>query len=129
MLTYQSANGTIGTTKTLASLITAHEEIALLDNAYSKDIRDFADIHSGCRRGEILTWDWHDSVDLPKRFLKVRISKRVRNEIAYKYIPISETLYRMLLKRSRVMHISGKVFPMDRHDVRYAFDETVKKAG
>ena len=111
--------------------LTVSEEIALLDNSYSKDIKDFiiADIHSGCRRGEILTWDYNETVNLSKRFLNVRISKRIRNEIAYKYIPMSETLYRMLLKRSKVMHISGKVFPMDKNDVRYAFDETVKRAG
>ena len=35
----------------------------------------------------------------------------------------------MLLKRSKVMHISGEVFPMDKNDIRYAFDKTVKRAG
>lgn len=81
--------------------ITVEEEMALLDHAYNKDMKDFiiAGNHSGCRRGEILSWDYNETVNLSKRFLKVRISKRIRNEIVYKYIPMSETLYGMLLKR------------------------------
>lgn len=112
-------------------VISVIEELALLSNAYSRDIRDFiiAAIHSGCRRGEILSWDWHNTVIISKRFLKVRVSKRKRDEEVYKLIPMSETLYKMLIRRAKVKHISGKVFPMDIQDVRYAFEKTAEKAG
>ncbi|HET6514977.1 MAG TPA: site-specific integrase [Thermodesulfovibrionales bacterium] len=107
------------------------EEIQLLHNAHSNDIGDFivASVHSGCRRGEVLSWDWHETVDLSNRVLTVRVSKRIRKKVVYKHIPMTEILYKILLRRSKIVHISGKVFPMDIHDVRYAFDETVKRAG
>ena len=41
---------------------------------------------------------------------------------------MSDTLYKMLVRRYKTPHISGKVFPMDIHDVRYAFDMTLKKS-
>jgi len=57
----------------------------------------------------------------------IALSTRLNNEGVHLLLHSHETLYRILLKRPRIMHISGKVFPMDIHDVRYAFDETVKR--
>jgi integrase len=112
-------------------VISVEEELQLLSNAYNHDISDFiiAGIHTGCRRGEILSWDWKETVDMEKRFLMVKVSKRTRKKVVYKTIPMSETLYKMLLRRYKVMHISGKVFPMDMHQVRYAFVQSAKAAG
>jgi integrase len=46
-----------------------------------------------------------------------------------KTIPMSNTLYEMLLRRSKVTHISGKVFPVNRYTLKDAFKRTVEKAG
>lgn len=106
------------------------EEIQLLSNAYNSDIRDFiiACIHSGCRSGEVLDWDWLNTVDLFNRFLTVKVSKRTRKTAVYKYIPMSNTLFNVLSRRAKIRSISGKVFPVNKHAVRYAFDMTVKES-
>lgn len=113
------------------------EEKILLEKAarpgYLRDLIIFA-IHTGCRRGEILSTTWQDNIDLFRRVIKVEISKRKKKDKGnlkkkYKTIPMSNTLFQMLLKRSKVMHISGRVFPISSSSARHAFDEAVKRAG
>jgi integrase len=117
--------------------LTHAEEKILLENAarpvYLCDLIIFA-IHSGCRRGEILGLTWQDSIDLFRRTIKVEISKRKKKDKGnikkkYKVIPMSDTLFNMLLKRSKVMHMSGRVFPISSSSARHAFDEAVKRSG
>ncbi len=45
-----------------------------------------------------------------------------------KCIPMSETLYQVLLKMSKVRHISGRVFPFAMNAVKDAFERAVVKA-
>jgi integrase len=113
------------------------EERLLLEKAtrpsYLRDLIIFA-IHTGCRRGEILSLTWQDNIDLFRRTVKVEISKRKKKDKGninkkYKVIPMSETLFQMLLRRSKIMHISGWVFPISSSSARHAFDEAVKRAG
>ncbi|HXX53063.1 MAG TPA: site-specific integrase [Thermodesulfovibrionales bacterium] len=113
------------------------EEVILLAYAerpdYLYDLIIFA-IHTGCRRGEILSLTWHDNIDLFRKTIKVEISKRKKRDKGnlkkkYKTIPMSDTLFNMLLRRSKVMHISGRVFPISASSARHAFDEAVKRAG
>jgi integrase len=118
-------------------VISIAEEIQLLNCAFNQDIRDFiiAQIHTACRRGETLTWDWNKSVngnksvDLFNRILIVKKNKRRKKKPVYKTIPMSDTLYKILVRRYKTPHISGKVFPMTLSEVRYAFDMTLKKSG
>jgi len=115
--------------------LTYEEELLLLEKAakplYLRDLIIFA-IHTGCRRGEILSTTWQD-IDLFKRTVKVEISKRKKKDKGnlkrkYKVIPMSDKLYQMLLKRSKIMHISGRVFPVSSSSARHAFDEAIKRA-
>lgn len=106
--------------------LTVEEENLLLANAtpdYLKDIIVFA-IHTGCRRGEILGVRWKN-IDLFRRVINVQATKG--GEL--KVIPISETLYQMLLQRSKLPHISGLVFPVVSTTLKDSFERAVKKAG
>lgn len=113
------------------------EEIILLEKAarpiYLRDLIIFA-IHSGCRRGEILSLTWEDNINLFTRTIKVEISKRQQKDKGnlkkkFKVIPMSETLFQMLVKRSKVVHSIGRVFPISASSARHAFDQAVEKAG
>jgi integrase len=112
------------------------EERILMEKAdrpiYLRDLIIFA-IHTGCRRGEILSLNWEDNINLFTRTIKVRISKRKKKDKGnlnkkFKTIPMSDTLFQMLLNRSKVIHISGRVFPISSSSARHAFDEAVKSA-
>jgi integrase len=116
--------------------LTHEEEIILLEKAarpiYLRDLIIFA-IHSGCRRGEILSLTWEDNINLFTRTIKVEISKRKKKDKGnlkkkFKIIPMSDTLFQMLLRRSKVVHITGRVFPISASSVRHAFDQAVEKA-
>lgn len=86
-------------------------------------------IHTGCRRGEILTVKW-DNIDLLRNNITVQVSKRKKKDNPkLKSIPISKTLKRMLIRRHKVQHISGLLFPVDANSVRWYFDEAVRKSG
>ena len=110
---------------------TVHEERLLLSCAYSevtKKVIIFA-IHSGCRRGEILSCTWKDNIDMQKKLITVRISKKKPGEEAkFKVIPMSETLYAMMKEHNKIRSISGKVFDIDASELRYAWDRTREKA-
>ena len=108
------------------------EEIILLQNAtpsYLRDIIVFA-LHTGCRRGEILSARWKENVNFQQRFVRVPISKlRPGEETKYKVIPMTDTLYQMLQRLSRVPHISGLIFPYKMTAVKDAFERAVRKSG
>jgi integrase len=116
--------------------LTHEEEKILLEAAirpgYLRDLIVFA-IHSGCRRGEILSLTWEDNINLFTRTIKVEISKRKKRDKGnlkkkFKSIPMSDTLFQMLVKRSKVTHITGRVFPISASSARHAFDQAVEKA-
>jgi integrase len=76
---------------------------------------------------------WRD-IDLFRKTVKVEISKRKKKlrqsgKKKYKVIPMSETLFLMLLRRSKVQHISGRLFWISSSTVRQEFDEAVERAG
>lgn len=113
------------------------EERLLLEKAerpiYLRDLITFA-IHTGCRRNEILSTTWQDNIDLFNRIVKIQISKKKQKDKGnlkkkYKTIPMSDTLFQMLLRRSKVMHMSGRVFGISSSSARHAFDDAVKSAG
>jgi len=107
--------------------LTVSEEKVLLScatPAYLKDVITFA-IHSGCRRGEILSLKWKVNVDMHRRLVTVQASKNGNK----KTIPMSETLRGLLLGMSKVKHISGRVFPVDVLALKDAFERAVRKAG
>lgn len=107
------------------------EEVLLLSKAkspeYLRDLIIFA-LHTGCRRKEILSFEWRD-VNFRERFIRVAISKlRPGEQSKLKTIPMSDTLFQTLLFRSKVQHISGKVFPVSASSVRQAFEKAVVEA-
>ncbi len=73
--------------------------------------------------GEILTLTWKD-VDLQRRVITIQASKGGIK----KSIPVSNTLYETLLKRSKISHISNKVFPVKKGTLKDAFGSTVERA-
>lgn len=106
--------------------LTIEEEYLLLAHAspdYLKDVIIFA-IHTGCRRGEILSLNWRQHVDMQTRVITIQASKGGNR----KTIPMSETLYQMLLRRSKVRDINGMVFPVEMTAMKDAFERTVKRA-
>jgi integrase len=103
------------------------EEKKLLSAAspeWVKDVIIFA-IHTGCRRGEILSAMWKSNIDMKKQVVTIQASKN-GNE---KKIPMSNTLYEMLLKREKVVSISGRIFDVTVSALKDAFDRAVAKAG
>lgn len=103
------------------------EEARLLAHADSQDLKDavvFA-LQTGCRRGEILSVDWSRNIDFKRRLVTVQSSKKGM----LKAVPMSDSLYRMLVLRAKVQHISGKVFAMTAHGLRHAFEKCIKNAG
>ncbi len=108
--------------------LTVEEEAALIEHAtpdYLKDIITFA-LHTGCRRGEILSMSWSDHVDVKRKLVQLRATKK---GMKIKTIPMSEKLCAMLVRRSKVRHISGKVFPYEVTAVKDAFERAIKKSG
>ena len=106
--------------------LTVEEEKILIANAtpqYLTDIVIFA-IHTGCRRGEILSCGWRKHVDMKRRMITMQATKGGNRKV----IPMSEMLFQMLLKRSGVRDISGRVFPYEMTAVKDAFERTVRKA-
>jgi integrase len=107
--------------------LSVEEEKVLLAHAtpsYIKDVIVFA-IHTGCRRGEIISLTWKDHMDLRRRVITVKATKNG----TIKSIPMSETLFRILSRRSKIRHISGRVFPVEALTLKDAFERAVKKAG
>ncbi len=108
-------------------VVTVEEEKMLLESSRSQDMKDaivFA-IHTGCRRSEILDSSWKENIDMKGRVVRYPPQKRGNK----KTIPMSDTLYEALLRRSRVKHISGEVFPVEKEALKDAFKRVVKKAG
>jgi integrase len=105
--------------------LTINEEKTLLDKAtnpvWLKPLLTMA-LHTGMRRGEILTLLWKD-VDFFRRLLTVQRSKNGEK----RSIPMSHTLL-ITLKEMKVRDISGKVFPLAVRSLREAFDKTLEKA-
>ncbi len=112
--------------------LSIEEEEALRAHAtptYLRQVITFA-IHTGCRRGEILSIDWNANIDMRHKLIRVAISKRKpTEETRYKVIPMSETLYLMLIDMSKTRHISGKLFPVTVSALKDAFERAVKNAG
>ena len=108
--------------------LTVKEEALLMKHAtpdYLKDLIIFA-LHTGCRRGEILSATWRENIDMRNRVVRIKSSKR---GMKMKIIPMSDTLYAMLRRRWKVRHISDAVFPYSVDAVKDAFQRAVKKAG
>jgi integrase len=106
--------------------LTVDEERALIESAgppYLADIIVFA-IHTGCRRGEILSCQWRENVDMKRQTVTVQASKGGTRKV----IPMSDTLFRMLVERSKVTDISKRVFPYEMNAVKDAFERAVEKA-
>ena len=112
--------------------LSVEEEKILLEHAtpaYLKQIIVFG-IHTGCRRGEILSINWRENIDMRQRLIRVIISKRKPGEKSkVKVIPMSDTLYQMLLDMSKVPHMSGKLFPVTVSALKDAFERAVANAG
>jgi integrase len=108
--------------------LSVEEEGILLANAtpdaYLPDVIIFA-LHTGCRRGEILSCEWRQNIDMHRRIVSVQASKGGNKKV----IPMSETLYQMLLKRSKIRDIAGRVFPIEATTLKDSFERAVKKAG
>lgn len=113
--------------KDVGRALTAEEEVLLLKNAKGLCNGDLQDIillvlHTGFRIGQLPLLKWTD-IDLSKKTIK-SLNEKTRQTY---FIPMSEALHVMLLKRSRVCHISGLVFPsdsgtpLDRNNIRRAF--------
>ena len=101
------------------------EEQQLLDAAspsWLKKLILFA-LHTGMRRGEILNLKWGD-IDLKRRLVTVHKSKNG----AKRAIPLSNVLCE-ILRETKVIDISGKVFPVTVSALKDGFCRAVEKAG
>ena len=107
--------------------LSVKEEEKLLSVAspeWVKDVIIFA-IHTGCRRGEILSAMWKSNISMKKQIITMKASKNGND----KTIPMSKKLYEMLLKRERVVSISGRVFDITVSAIKDAFDRAIAKTG
>lgn len=107
--------------------LTLQDEQRLLvsvEQEWLRDIIIFA-IHTGCRMGEILLLTWKDNIDMQRKVIIIQATKGGIK----KAIPISNTLYEMLLKRSKVTHISNIVFPFKRSTLKDAFQKAIEGSG
>ncbi len=102
--------------------LTEAEQKTLLEcsSARLRPIILFA-LHTGMRRGEILSLKWAD-VDLSRRVIRVERAKNGRT----RFIPINSTLNDELEKLRRSRGKSSLVFPCK--SVRTAFENACKKA-
>ena len=107
--------------------LTVAEEKLLLSVASPQWLSDLMilAIHTGCRRGEILSLTWKTAVDMDRRVITVQASKRGLK----KAIPVSDKLYEILKKRKKVISITGKVFDVSVSALKDAFERAVEKAG
>jgi integrase len=109
--------------------LTHEEERKLLDNAdRPKWLRPMLvlALHTGMRKGEILALRWQD-IDLSRRVLTVQKSKNGLK----RGIPLSECLtatLRALKADTKVIGISGRVFPISDRSLRQAFAKALRKA-
>ena len=125
----------LDTEKERERVISIEEELALLE-ASPVWLRQYIlfGIHTGCRTGEILknvTWD-EDCVQMGKRVLKIQRSKRKPGEkrkLKYKLIPITKTLFDVMLSLSFDKGESTKVFTQTEDAIRYHFLKAAEKAG
>jgi len=84
-------------------------------------------LHSGMRRGEILALRWQD-IDFNRGILTVHKSKNKEK----RGIPLTERLQetlKALKEETKVIDISGRVFPISASSVRQAFVRACEKAG
>lgn len=84
-------------------------------------------LHTGMRKGEILGLRWQD-IDFGRKILTVQKSKNGQK----RGIPMSEALTETLMKQrqeTRVIDISGRVFPIADRSLRAAYAKALKKAG
>ena len=106
--------------------LTDEEEQGLLactaSHSWLKNLTVFA-LHTGMRRGEILNLKWQD-VDFKRRIVTVVKSKNGEKRA----IPMTGTLHDVL-KSMTVRHISGRVFPVSKGSLYYAFNCATSKAG
>ncbi|OGW03020.1 MAG: hypothetical protein A2W77_09420 [Nitrospinae bacterium RIFCSPLOWO2_12_39_16] len=105
--------------------LTPEEEIRLLQKAtnplWLRPLLLFA-LHTGMRRGEILSLKWAD-VDFTRKTVTVVKSKNGEKRTT----PMSKTLYAML-KDQKVRDISGRVFPISVRSLREAYGKAVERA-
>jgi integrase len=80
-------------------------------------------LHTGMRRGEILSLKWTD-VDFSRRIMRVLKSKNGEK----RSIPMSRTVYD-LLRGQNVRDISGSVFPVSARCLRQGFEKACSRAG
>lgn len=107
--------------------LTIEEEEALLKVAspeWLKDVIIFA-IHTGCRRGEILDIRVNGNLDMPRRVITVQASKGGNRKL----IPMSDKLFEMLMRRLKVVSISGRLFDTKAGTLKDGFCRAVEKAG
>jgi len=120
--------------KDVGRALTNEEEALLLVKAKDLCNGDLPDIillalHTGFRIGQVPLLKWAD-VDFQRKAIK---SLNEKTKQTY-FIPMSEALHVMLLKRSRVCHISGRVFPsnsgtpLDKDNIRRAFKIALTEA-
>jgi integrase len=106
--------------------LTVEEERALLENAtnpgWLKPLL-IAALHTGMRRGELLSLRWKD-IDLSRGILRVERSKNGEKRA----IPISAVLGDTL-RGMKVRDISGRVFPISVRSLRVAFEAARDRAG
>jgi|Deesub1362A_J573_1020465.scaffolds.fasta_scaffold00319_19 integrase len=84
-------------------------------------------LHTGMRKGEILNLRWQD-IDFTRKTLTVQRSKNGQK----RGIPMSELLTNTLKEfrqNTKVIDISGRVFPISDRSLRVAFAKALKKAG
>lgn len=84
-------------------------------------------LHTGMRKGEILRLRWQD-IDFGRKILIVHKSKNGQK----RGIPMSEVLTETLLKRkqeTKIIDISGRVFPIADRSLRVAYAKALEKAG
>lgn len=105
--------------------LTVEEELTLLEKATNPAwLRPLliAALHTGMRRGEVLSLTWMN-IDLKRNILRVERSKNGEK----RSIPLSRTLQETL-KAIKVREISGRVFPVSVRSLRVAFERALGKA-
>jgi len=80
-------------------------------------------LHTGMRRGEILSLKWTD-VDFTRKLVRVLKSKNGEK----RSVPMSNTVYG-LLRGQNIRDISGRVFPVSFRCLRQGFEKACSRAG
>lgn len=105
--------------------LTPEEEKTLLRHATNPDwLRPLliTALHTGMRRGEILSLKWED-IDFPRKMFRVERSKNGEK----RGVPMSGVLTETL-RAIKVRKIAGRVFPISERSLRVAFESAVEKA-